>query len=131
MEPQANVFGEQLEVCSLEPLTGFFRDGYCNTGPEDIGSHTVCVVVTPEFLEHQQQVGNDLSTPMPEYGFAGLTPGDRWAVCAARWRQSYDAGVKAPVMLRATNIAATSLVPLDALAECSADAPDDVSALLD
>lgn len=129
MDPQANVFGEPLDVCSREPLTGFYRDGYANTGPEDVGSHTVCVVVTAEFLDHQRLVGNDLSTPMPEYGFPGLTPGDRWAVCAARWRQSYDAGIAAPVTLRATNIAALDVVPLDLLVACSADAPDDASEL--
>ena len=90
---QLNVMGTELELCSLEPLTGFYRDGYCNTGPDDLGSHTVCVVVTTEFLEHQQAIGNDLSTPAPQYGFPGLTAGDRWAVCAGRWLQSYSAGV--------------------------------------
>ena len=82
MDPQLNVLGEELDVCSLEPLTGFYRDGYCNTGPEDLGSHTVCAVVTAEFLDHQRLIGNDLSTPMPQYGFPGLQPGDRWGVCA-------------------------------------------------
>ena len=131
MEPQANVHGDPLEVCSLEPLTGFYRDGYCNTGPEDVGSHTVCTVLTAEFLEHQKQLGNDLVTPMPQYGFPGLTPGDRWGVCASRWLQSYAAGVGAPVLLRATNAAALDVVPLDALLECAADAPDAPSALID
>ncbi len=131
MEQQANVQGDPLDVCSLEPVTGFYRDGYCTTGPEDIGSHTVCTVVTAEFLEHQQLVGNDLVTPMPQYGFPGLAPGDRWAVCASRWLQSYAAGVKAPVVLRATNSAALDHVPLDALVECAADAPEDASSLLD
>ncbi|MDA8435626.1 MAG: DUF2237 domain-containing protein [Actinomycetales bacterium] len=131
MEPQANVHGDPLEVCSLEPLTGFYRDGYCNTGPEDVGSHTVCTVLTAEFLEHQKQLGNDLVTPMPQYGFPGLAPGDRWAVCAGRWLQSYAAGVGAPVLLRATNAAALDVVPLDALLACAADAPDDPSALID
>lgn len=130
MEPQANVHGDPLEVCSLEPLTGFYRDGYCNTGPEDVGSHTVCTVLTAEFLEHQKQLGNDLVTPMPQYGFPGLAPGDRWAVCAGRWLQSYAVGVGAPVLLRATNAAALDVVPLDALLECAADAPDDPSALI-
>ncbi|HEV8023876.1 MAG TPA: DUF2237 domain-containing protein [Candidatus Nanopelagicales bacterium] len=124
---QNNVLGEPLEVCSLEPLTGFYRDGYTNTGPDDLGSHTVCAVVTEEFLEHQKSVGNDLSTPRPEFGFAGLKPGDRWGVCAGRWLQAYDDGIKAPVVLRATNQAALSTVPMDALAECAADAPDDIS----
>ena len=131
MELQANVHGDPLEVCSLEPVTGFFRDGYTTTGPDDVGSHTVCAVLTEEFLEHQRRLGNDLVTPMPEYGFAGLSPGDRWAVCATRWFQSYADGVKAPVVLRATNIAALDHVPEDALVECAADAPDDASALLD
>jgi len=131
MELQANVHGDPLEVCSLEPVTGFFRDGYTTTGPDDVGSHTVSAVLTEEFLEHQRRLGNDLVTPMPEYGFAGLSPGDRWAVCATRWFQSYADGVKAPVVLRATNIAALDHVPEDALVECAADAPDDASALLD
>ena len=126
---QSNVFGEPLEVCSLEPLTGFYRDGYTNTGPDDFGSHTVCAVVTEEFLEHQKSVGNDLSTPRPEFGFAGLKPGDRWGVCAGRWLQAYQDGVLAPVVLKATNQAALTTVPMEALAECAADAPDDVSDL--
>ena len=131
MEPQSNVQGEPLEVCSLDPVTGFYRDGYCNTGPDDVGSHTVCTVVTSEFLEHQQQIGNDLTTPMPQYGFPGLVAGDRWAVCASRWFESYEAGVAAPVLLRATNAAALDHVPHDALLACAADAPDDPSSLLD
>jgi uncharacterized protein (DUF2237 family) len=131
MELQANVHGDPLEMCSLEPLTGFYRDGLTTTGPEDHGSHTVCTVVTAEFLDHQRLAGNDLSTPMPQYGFTGLVPGDRWAVCAARWLEAYADGVKAPVVLRATNIAALDDVPLDALEECAADAPDDPSSLLD
>ena len=131
MELQANVHGEPLEVCSLEPLTGFYRDGHKTSGPDDLGSHTVCTVVTAEFLEHQRQIGNDLSTPAPQFGFPGLQPGDRWAVCAARWFQSYAAGVQAPVVLRATNIAALDIVPEDALFAVAADAPDDASSLLD
>lgn len=124
---QRNVVGTEIEICSLEPLTGFYRDGFCNTGPDDHGSHTVCVVVTNAFLEHQQVIGNDLSTPMPQYGFPGLQAGDRWAVCAARWLQSYDAGIFSPVLLRATNELALALVPLVALEACAADAPDDLS----
>lgn len=131
MDPQLNVHGEPLEVCSLEPLTGFYRDGYCNTGPEDIGSHTVCTVVTTEFLEHQKAIGNDLSTPYPQYGFPGLQPGDRWGVCAGRWLQSYEAGIAAPVVLAATNEAALEHVPREALEQCAADVPDDLSDLLD
>ncbi len=131
MDPQRSVLGEDLEVCSLEPMTGFYRDGYCTTGPDDLGSHTVCTVVTAEFLEHQRQIGNDLSTPLPQYGFPGLRPGDRWAVCASRWLESYEAGVMGPVVLRATNEAALEHVPLAALEACSADAPDDARSLLD
>lgn len=129
MDQQNNVHGEPLEVCSLEPLTGFYRDGYCNTGADDFGSHTVCTVVTAEFLDHQKAVGNDLSTPLPQYGFPGLQPGDRWGVCAGRWLQSYEAGVKAPVVLAATNEAALAVVPLQALAACAADVPNDLSGL--
>ncbi len=131
MEGQSNVLGGLLEVCGLDPVTGFYRDGYCNTGPEDVGSHTVCTVVTAEFLDHQRLLGNDLTTPMPQFGFPGLTPGDRWGVCAGRWLQSYAAGVKGPVVLAATNVAALDIVPKDALAECSVDTPRDASALLD
>jgi len=127
---QRNVLGGSLEVCSLEPLTGFYRDGYCNTGPDDVGSHTVCTVVTADFLAHQTLIGNDLSTPMPQYGFPGLQPGDQWGVCAGRWLQSFEAGVAAPVVLRATNEAALKHVPLDALVDSAADAPDDLSGLL-
>jgi uncharacterized protein (DUF2237 family) len=128
---QLNVLGEPLETCGTEPMTGFFRDGYTTTSPQDVGSHTVCAVVTAEFLEHQQAVGNDLSTPMPQYGFPGLKPGDHWAVCAGRWRQSFEAGVAAPVLLRATNAAALDHVPREALHESAADAPDDLAELFD
>ena len=127
---QRNVLGGSLEVCSLEPLTGFYRDGFCNTGPDDVGSHTVCAVVTADFLAHQALIGNDLSTPMPQYGFPGLQPGDQWGVCAGRWLQSYEAGVAAPVVLRATNEAALQFVPLESLVDSAADAPDDLSGLL-
>ena len=127
---QRNVLGGALEVCSMEPLTGFYRDGYTNTGPDDVGSHTVCAVVTADFLAHQALIGNYLSTPMPQYGFPGLQPGDQWGVCAGRWLQSFEAGVAAPVVLRATNEAALQFVPLDSLVESAADAPDDLSGLL-
>lgn len=128
---QRNVHGGPLEVCSVEPLTGFFRDGYTNTSPDDFGSHTVCAVVSAEFLEHQRSVGNDLITPMPQYGFPGLVPGDRWGVCAGRWLQSYEAGVRGPVLLAATNEAALDSVPFAALVECSADIPPDISGLVE
>lgn len=124
-----NVLGGELAECSRAPLTGFYRDGCCSTGPDDLGSHTVCSVVTGEFLDHQRSVGNDLTTPRPEYDFPGLRPGDRWCVCASRWLQSYMAGFAAPVMLRSTNEAALRIVPRDALLEHAADAPDDPSAL--
>jgi len=105
-EEPKNVLGERLEVCSLSPMTGFFRDGCCNTSPEDFGSHTVCAVVTAEFLEFSKSRGNDLSTPMPEYGFAGLQPGDRWCLCAPRWQEAMQAGHAPRVVLRATQEAA-------------------------
>jgi uncharacterized protein len=128
-QPQLSVLGTPLEVCGVDPMTGFYRDGYCTTGPEDLGSHTVCAVVTADFLAHQQSVGNDLSTPMPQYGFPGLRPGDHWGVCADRWLQAYEAGAAAPVLLRATNEAALHHVPLEALRACAADAPDDLAEL--
>lgn len=129
-QAQRNVLGGELQVCSTEPLTGFYRDGFTTTGPDDFGSHTVCAVVTAEFLEHQRAVGNDLSTPLPQYGFPGLKPGDRWAVCAGRWLQSFEAGVASPVVLAATNEAALTIVPREALEEHAADIPDDPGALL-
>ena len=87
-----NVLGDRLDICSMTPKTGFLRDGCCNTGPEDVGSHTVCAVMTAEFLEFSKSRGNDLSTPMPQFGFPGLRPGDRWCLCAPRWREALEAG---------------------------------------
>lgn len=101
--PPRNVLGEQLEACSITPMTGFYRDGCCNTGPEDFGSHTVCVVMTAAFLDFSKASGNDLSMPMPEFGFAGLKPGDRWCLCAPRWQEAYAAGQAPRVVLRATH----------------------------
>src|SRR5579884_3883332 len=101
--PRRNVLGEPLEPCSLNPLTGFYRNGCCSTGPEDVGSHTVCVVVTAEFLEFSKAAGNDLSTPRPEWGFPGLVPGDRWCLCASRWLEAHDAGAAPDVVLGATH----------------------------
>lgn len=124
-----NVLGGALDTCGADPVTGFYRDGCCATGPEDLGSHTVCAVVTAEFLAHQRSVGNDLSTPRPEYGFTGLTPGDRWCVVAARWLQAYQAGVAPPVVLAATNARAIDVVPLEALREHAVDVPADPGAL--
>jgi uncharacterized protein len=130
-QEQANVLGEALQPCSMEPLTGFYRDGYSTTGPDDLGSHTVCVVATADFLEHQRSVGNDLSTPAPQFGFPGLRPGDQWAVCAGRWLQAHRDGIDAPVLLRATNQAALGIVPMEALLAHAVDAPDDPSGLDD
>ena len=98
-----NVLGEELEPCSLDPVTGYFRDGCCNTGAGDLGVHTVCAVMTEEFLAFSMASGNDLSTPRPEFGFAGLTPGDRWCLCAPRWQEAYEAGLAPPVVLAATH----------------------------
>jgi uncharacterized protein (DUF2237 family) len=98
-----NVLGERLEICSLKPVTGFFRDGCCNTSEEDVGSHTVCVVMTADFLAFSKSCGNDLSTPMPQFGFAGLKPGDRWCLCAPRWQEAFAAGQAPRVVLRATH----------------------------
>jgi len=114
-----NVLGEPLEVCSLNPMTGFFRDGCCDTSREDVGSHTVCAVVTAEFLEFSKSRGNDLSTPVPQFGFAGLKPGDRWCLCAPRWQEALRAGHAPRVVLRATHegaLASCSLADLKRLA---------------
>ena len=124
-----NVLGGELEECGTDPLTGFYRDGCCTTGPEDLGSHTICAVVSAEFLAHQRAVGNDLVTPRPEYGFAGLRPGDRWCVVAMRWRQAYEAGAAAPVVLAATHERALDVVTLDTLREHAVDVPADPGAL--
>jgi len=126
---ERNVLGGELEPCGTDPLTGFYRDGCCSTGPEDLGSHTICAVVTAEFLEHQRMIGNDLSTPMPAYRFPGLAPGDRWCVTAANWARAYNDGVAAPVVLASTNEAVLEIVPLDALREHAVDVPADPSSL--
>lgn len=110
-----NVLGETLEPCSQDPVTGFFRDGCCNTCKEDVGSHTVCAEVTRDFLEYSRFVGNDLSTPRPEFGFPGLKPGDRWCLCAGRWLEAYENGRAPRVFLRNTHIKALEIVPLDLL----------------
>lgn len=126
---QRNVLGGELEPCSTEPLTGFYRDGCCASGPEDQGSHTICAVVTAEFLDHQRSIGNDLSTPMPEYRFPGLVPGDRWCVTALNWARAYKDGVAAPVVLASTNERVLEIVPLAALQEHAVDVPADASTL--
>lgn len=130
-DPDRNVHGGPLLPCGMDPVTGFYRDGCCATGPEDRGSHTVCAVVTAEFLAHQRELGNDLITPRPEYRFPGLRPGDRWCVCAARWWQSYQAGVGAPVVLAATHEAALQVITMAALTEHAVDVPDDAGTLTD
>ncbi len=124
---ERNVLGDELEPCGTDPVTGFFRDGCCSTAPEDFGSHTICAVVTAEFLDHQRSIGNDLSTAMPQYGFPGLMPGDRWCVTAANWFKAYNDGVAAPVVLASTNDAVLSIVPLAALREHAVDVPPDPS----
>ena len=111
-QPARNVLGGALLPCSVAPLTGFFRDGCCNTGPHDHGLHVVCAQVTAEFLAFSRARGNDLSTPRPDYGFAGLKPGDRWCLCAARWEEARRAGFAPPVLLEATHIAALQVVEL-------------------
>jgi uncharacterized protein len=110
-----NVLGGPLQSCSTKPLTGFYRNGCCDTGAEDIGLHLVCTQVTAEFLAHQRSIGNDLSTPYPAYGFPGLRPGDRWCVCVERWKQSFEAGMAAPVVLEATHISTLEYVDLEDL----------------
>jgi uncharacterized protein len=110
-----NVIGTELETCSTDPMTGFFRDGCCNTGAEDFGLHTVCVQVTDEFLVFSKSRGNDLSTPNPMYRFPGLTHGDRWCLCAARWKEAYDAGCAPPVVLEATHISTLEFASIEEL----------------
>lgn len=120
-QPALNVLGKPLAPCSFDPLTGFYRDGCCNTGYDDTGIHTVCVRVTAEFLEFSRRRGNDLSTPAPQFGFAGLKPGDQWCLCAGRWKEALDAGVAPPVVLAATHEETLAIVPLDALRQRAID----------
>jgi uncharacterized protein len=126
---ERNVLGGELEPCGTDPVTGFFRDGWCSTGPEDLGSHTICAVVTAEFLDHQREIGNDLSTPRPEYQFPGLVPGDRWCVTAVNWARAHRDGVAAPVVLASTHEAVLRLVPMTALRAAAVDVPADPSSL--
>lgn len=121
-----NVLGQALEPCSRDPVTGWFRDGACRTGPGDVGSHTICAVMTADFLEHQRGIGNDLSTARPEYRFPGLQPGDRWCVTAPNWLRAHHDGVAAPVVLASTSEAALEVVALEILREHAVDVPDDV-----
>jgi uncharacterized protein (DUF2237 family) len=124
-----NVLGEPLEECGTDPVTGFYRDGCCTSGPEDLGSHTVCAVMTAEFLAHQLSIGNDLVTPRPELRFPGLKPGDRWCVVAVRWLQAYHDGVAAPVVLASTHARSLDTIPLSVLREHAVDVPPDPGSL--
>lgn len=124
-----NVLGEPLESCGTDPVTGFYRDGTCTCGPEDVGLHAICAVMTEDFLAHQAAIGNDLVTPRPEWRFAGLVPGDRWCVVAVRWLQSAMEGFAAPVVLAATSERALEVVPLDVLRRYAVDVPDDPGSL--
>ena len=116
-----NVHGGPLEPCSNDPLTGFYRTGCCETGPEDVGRHVVCIVVSAEFLEFSRAAGNDLSTPMPEHGFPGVEPGDRWCLCAIRWIEAYEAGMAPSIVLKATDESALELITLERLEEFAVD----------
>lgn len=124
-----NVLGGELEPCGSDPVTGWYRDGSCRTDDSDRGSHSVCAVVSAEFLEHQAAIGNDLSTPMPRFRFPGLSPGDRWCVTARNWLRAHMDGVAAPVVLASTHERALEVVPLDILREHAVDVPDDPGAL--
>ncbi|MEE4191860.1 MAG: DUF2237 domain-containing protein [Halieaceae bacterium] len=121
VDESVNVFGEKLETCGEEPMTGFFRDGCCNTSEQDVGSHTVCVEVTDDFLAYSRSRGNDLVTPMPAYGFPGLKAGDRWCLCAGRWLEAQQADMAPRVFLRRTHRRALEIVPLEVLRQYAAD----------
>lgn len=121
MSQQKNVYGEPLQVCSTMPLTGFTRNGSCETGPQDVGSHTVCVQVTQEFLEFSKAQGNDLITPVPEFAFPGLKSGDRWCVCAARWKEALDAGCPPKVLMLSTHEKVTEIIDLTTLRQHAID----------
>jgi uncharacterized protein (DUF2237 family) len=127
--PARNVLGGDLDPCGVDPVTGFYRDGCCNTGPEDLGSHTICAVMTAEFLSHQRGIGNDLSTPIPDYHFPGLVPGDRWCVTAVNWLRAHEDGAAAPVVLASTHERALDIVDLGILQQHAVDVPPDVSSL--
>jgi uncharacterized protein (DUF2237 family) len=124
-----NVLGGELEPCGSDPVTGFYRDGSCTTGVEDLGIHTICAVVTAEFLEHQRSIGNDLSTPMPMHNFPGLQPGDRWCVTAVNWLHAHKSGAAAYVVLASTHQRTLDVVPLEVLRQHAVDVPPDTSAL--
>jgi len=124
-----SVLGTELEPCGIDPLTGFFRDGSCNTDPRDRGSHTICAVMTREFLDHQASIGNDLATPMPHYHFPGLVPGDRWCVTAGNWLRAHHDGVAAPVVLASTHRSVLDVVALEVLQRHAVDVPPDVATI--
>jgi uncharacterized protein len=128
VDGETNVFGAELQPCGSDPLTGFYRDGCCASGPVQ-AFHLVCAVLTAEFLDHQRSVGNDLITPIPEYGFPGLRPGDRWCVIAERWAQAHEAGVAPPVVLASTNARALEVIDLAVLQPHAVDVPEDLSSL--
>jgi uncharacterized protein (DUF2237 family) len=128
---ERNVIGGPLEPCGTEPVTGFFRDGCCRPDPRGMGTHLVCAVVTEEFLDHQQSIGNDLVTRRPEYGFPGLNPGDRWCVTVANWLRAYEDGAAAFVVLASTSERALGTVPLAALEEHAVDVPSDPRGIAD
>jgi uncharacterized protein (DUF2237 family) len=123
--PELNVLGEPLQECGTDPMTGFYRDGCCHTGPQDLGSHTICAVVTAEFLEHQRSIGNDLVTPVPMFDFPGLKPGDRWCVTAVNWLRAHHDGAAAYVVLASTHERALEVVALEVLREHAVDVPAD------
>lgn len=122
MPAAKNVLGTPLQSCSIDPLTGFYRTGCCETGRDDLGLHLVCAEMTAEFLEFSRLRGNDLSTPVPEYGFPGLSPGDRWCLCVERWKEAFEAGIAPPVVLEATHISALEFVSLEELQAHAVDA---------
>ena len=119
---ERNVLGGDLELCGTDPVTGFHRDGTCTVGPQDVGLHAICAVMTEEFLEHQRSVGNDLSTPRPDLGFDGLKPGDQWCLCAPRWKEALDAGVAPQLILEATHEETLAIVPLGVLKDYAVSA---------
>ena len=120
-EEQLNIFNEPLEACNLDPVTGFFRSGCCETSEQDTGSHTVCAIMTEEFLKFSKSKGNDLSTPVPAFDFPGLNSGDRWCLCAARWLEAYEAGSAPSIIARATHRRALEIIPMEAMKEFSLD----------
>ena len=120
-EPSLNVYDQPLIPCGMDPVTGFFRDGCCNTCMEDFGAHTVCIVVTRDFLQFSRFRGNDLSTPNPEFGFPGLRPGDHWCLCASRWKEAHDMGMAPKVVLQATHKRALELIPIELLKRFASD----------